>query len=306
MVRFSAEDEEEEEMVRGGGGTKRKLSGSGQEEEEEAFKIAAQSRDLEEKRRRESSSTTSGGGGISATIDPDVLDCPVCFEPLRPPLFQCQNGHVACSSCCNKLQNKCPSCKLSINYSRCLALEKVIESIKVPCPYAKDGCKGKLSYAEHLSHADTCIFAPCFCPMPSCTFSASAQLLSSHFDDCHRDSFVRLPYDVPVPIFLDCKDPFCVLRGPRGEIFLLLNDEGCMNSGNGLSMACIGPQGLEGALRYELAVARNGDSLQLKACMTNVKKWMGSYPTNVFLVVPQDFQVCGKVIVDIRIQKQLP
>lgn len=301
MVRFSAEDEEEEVMARGGrgggGGTKRKLRSSGQEEEA-AFKISAQRRDLEEERRRESS---SGGGGISATIDPDVLDCPVCFEPLRPPLFQCQNGHVACSSCCNKLQNKCPSCKLSINYSRCLALEKVIESIKVPCPYAKDGCKRKLSYAEHLSHADTCIFVPCFCPVPSCTFSASAQLLSSHFDDCHKDC-VCLPYDESVTIFLDCKEPFCVLRGTRGEIFLLLNDEGCVNSGNALSMTCIGYQGLEGSVRYyELAVARNGASLQLKAYMTNVKKWMGSYPTNVFLVIPQDFQVCGQIIVDIRI-----
>ncbi|KAL6646417.1 hypothetical protein ACP70R_018025 [Stipagrostis hirtigluma subsp. patula] len=27
-------------------------------------------------------------GGISVRIDPDVLDCSICFEPLRPPLYQ--------------------------------------------------------------------------------------------------------------------------------------------------------------------------------------------------------------------------
>jgi len=26
--------------------------------------------------------------GISVRIDPDVLDCSICFEPLRPPLYQ--------------------------------------------------------------------------------------------------------------------------------------------------------------------------------------------------------------------------
>jgi E3 ubiquitin-protein ligase SIAH1 len=27
-------------------------------------------------------------GAISVRIDPEVLDCSICFEPLRPPLYQ--------------------------------------------------------------------------------------------------------------------------------------------------------------------------------------------------------------------------
>ncbi|KAI4324058.1 hypothetical protein L6164_023624 [Bauhinia variegata] len=32
--------------------------------------------------------------------DPEVLDCFICYEPLSIPVFQCENGHIACSSCC--------------------------------------------------------------------------------------------------------------------------------------------------------------------------------------------------------------
>jgi E3 ubiquitin-protein ligase SIAH1 len=29
-----------------------------------------------------------GDAGISMRIDPDLLDCSICFEPLCPPLYQ--------------------------------------------------------------------------------------------------------------------------------------------------------------------------------------------------------------------------
>nr|GEY26883.1 TRAF-like protein [Tanacetum cinerariifolium] len=41
---------------------------------------------------------------------PDVLDCPICLYPLFTPVFQCDNGHIACFSCCSKLKTKCPFC----------------------------------------------------------------------------------------------------------------------------------------------------------------------------------------------------
>ncbi|KAH7845541.1 hypothetical protein Vadar_003322 [Vaccinium darrowii] len=65
----------------------------------------------------------SGSGSLLLT-DPDVLDCPICLEHLISPVFQCNNGHVACSSCCIKLGNKCPSCSMPIGYNRCRAIEK--------------------------------------------------------------------------------------------------------------------------------------------------------------------------------------
>ena len=38
--------------------------------------------------------------GISVRIDPDVLDCSICFEPLRPPLYQVVNSPVENRTCC--------------------------------------------------------------------------------------------------------------------------------------------------------------------------------------------------------------
>lgn len=31
--------------------------------------------------------------GITGIIDPDVLDCTICFHPLRPPVFQVSSLH---------------------------------------------------------------------------------------------------------------------------------------------------------------------------------------------------------------------
>ncbi|TVU17658.1 hypothetical protein EJB05_33706, partial [Eragrostis curvula] len=35
--------------------------------------------------------------------DTDPFDCDVCCHPLKPPIFECDNGHPLCSSCRDKL-----------------------------------------------------------------------------------------------------------------------------------------------------------------------------------------------------------
>ncbi|CAA7057590.1 unnamed protein product [Microthlaspi erraticum] len=55
----------------------------------------------------------------SLMLDFDVINCPVCCEPLAVPIFQCENGHLDCSSCCPKLSNKCPACALPVGHIRC-------------------------------------------------------------------------------------------------------------------------------------------------------------------------------------------
>ncbi|GAB2288885.1 hypothetical protein Dimus_023192 [Dionaea muscipula] len=78
--------------------------------------------------------------------DRDVLHCPICLDPLTSPVFQCVDGHIACSSCCGKLENKCPSCRKEIGRIRCRAIEKVIDSVKINCCYADYGCKALVSW----------------------------------------------------------------------------------------------------------------------------------------------------------------
>ncbi|XP_008811971.2 E3 ubiquitin-protein ligase SINA-like 10 isoform X3 [Phoenix dactylifera] len=127
MARFSLEDEEEEM----GDGRRKKRSGGAEEidrrspkkgkksktkgkremgnevEGEEEAEVAAgeeeggEGGEVEEEEKKEAeqgdggiSSGKENGDGISVRIDPDVLDCCICYEPLRPPLLQGDDGHL--------------------------------------------------------------------------------------------------------------------------------------------------------------------------------------------------------------------
>ncbi|CAN6336288.1 unnamed protein product [Urochloa humidicola] len=83
--------------------------------------------------------------------DADALDCGVCFLPLKAPIFQCEVGHVVCSPCCDKLKatGKCHVCGVATtSYRRCHAMERMVESIHVPCPHAAHGCTARPAYHD--------------------------------------------------------------------------------------------------------------------------------------------------------------
>ena len=52
------------------------------------------------------------------------LECPVCFEYMKPPISMCENGHSICSDCKPKMNN-CPSCRRPFLQVRNLALESL-------------------------------------------------------------------------------------------------------------------------------------------------------------------------------------
>ena len=37
------------------------------------------------------------------------LECPVCMEISRPPIYQCEEGHIICAAC-KPILTQCPSC----------------------------------------------------------------------------------------------------------------------------------------------------------------------------------------------------
>ncbi|CAA6665384.1 unnamed protein product [Spirodela intermedia] len=163
----------------------------------------------------ESSEHSSGGGNgssdggkesVTVTIDLDVLECPICYEIMDPPIFQCQNGHITCSSCCAKM-NRCHSCLLPLGPTRCLALEKVVESIKVPCPYAGNGCGEIVGYAQRDAHKAACSHAPCHCPIAGCAFTGSVPQLARHFRSLHAHCGSSLPYNRSLKLSLDDRSP---------------------------------------------------------------------------------------------------
>ncbi|CAH8335714.1 unnamed protein product [Eruca vesicaria subsp. sativa] len=110
-------------------------------------------------------------------LDLDVTDCPICYHPLTIPIFQCDNGHIACSTCCQKLSEKCATCSLP-TLSRNRAMERVLELLKVPCP--NDGCSKIVTCSETAAHVKHCPFTQRTCPFSSCDFTCSFKDLFEH------------------------------------------------------------------------------------------------------------------------------
>ncbi|GJN05965.1 hypothetical protein PR202_ga23644 [Eleusine coracana subsp. coracana] len=125
---------------------------------------------------------------LTVELEPEVLDCPICSEPLEPPIFQCALGHLICSTCYNKIPKlkKCHHCSRKCDYNRCYGIENIIGSIQVPCSNSKYGCAIKTSYSEKEDHKRTCPNAPCFCPEIGCSFVGSTGMLLQHLTTKHH------------------------------------------------------------------------------------------------------------------------
>ncbi|XP_053698322.1 uncharacterized protein LOC128745309 [Sabethes cyaneus] len=67
---------------------------------------------------------------LSASMQTIVaaLECPVCFDTIPPPVFQCQNGHLVCSRC-RVRSERCAICRERYSFGRSLLAEQVYQSI---------------------------------------------------------------------------------------------------------------------------------------------------------------------------------
>ncbi|TVU17738.1 hypothetical protein EJB05_33789, partial [Eragrostis curvula] len=104
--------------------------------------------------------------------------------------MKCNVGHIVCSPCHNKLMGtvKCHLCGINVagGYRRCHAMERLVESIRVPCPNATDGCTAMPAYCHQQNHRQACPHAPYSCPGKNCGFIGymNAGLLD-HFSGTH-------------------------------------------------------------------------------------------------------------------------
>ncbi|CAA0319667.1 unnamed protein product [Arabidopsis thaliana] len=134
---------------------------------------------------------TASGSEVarSATLlELDLLDCPICYHKLGAPIYQCDNGHIACSSCCKKVKYKCPYCSLRIGFFRSRILEKIVEAVVVSCPNAKYGCTEKIPYdnESESAHERVCEFTLCYCPEPECKYTGVYTDLYRHYHAEHK------------------------------------------------------------------------------------------------------------------------
>lgn len=102
--------------------------------------------------------------------------------------LQCHNGHTLCSTCKTRVHNRCPTCRQELGDIRCLALEKVAESLELPCKYYSLGCPEIFPYYSKLKHESVCNFRPYNCPYAGseCSVVGDIPFLVAHLRDDHK------------------------------------------------------------------------------------------------------------------------
>lgn len=107
---------------------------------------------------------------------------------LISSILQCRNGHTLCSTCKTRVQNRCPTCRQELGDIRCLALEKVAETLDLPCKYCSLGCPGIFPYYSKLKHETVCKFRPYNCPYAGseCSTVGDIPYLVAHLRDDHK------------------------------------------------------------------------------------------------------------------------
>lgn len=205
--------------------------------------------------------------------------------------LQCDNGHIACSSCCSKVNRKCPFCSTPIGSSnnRCAGLEKFIESIsRISCKNAKYGCKKTGAYSKKGEHEQMCPHAICNCPHPLCPFAGSFKNLYRHFGIEHASSTTRFTYNTTFIHRVELNQKQMFLQEQLGSVVFILNHE-VQEHGRAFNVECVGPSTLKTCFVHQLTAESMDTSLSLKSVPEIYTEWSKHTPTKNYLTVPSEF-----------------
>ncbi|CAH2051371.1 unnamed protein product [Thlaspi arvense] len=134
----------------------------------------------------------------------------------------CDNGHLACASCCPKLNGKCPACALPIGHVRCRAMESVLISVFVPCPNAMFGCAKNVTYGTESIHEKECVFSRCSCPALDCDYTGSYKDLWGHYDTHQKKGLKNLGQRLATR--LTCGDSFIARMNISDKILIKIQE----------------------------------------------------------------------------------
>ncbi|XP_022173585.1 E3 ubiquitin-protein ligase siah-1-like isoform X3 [Myzus persicae] len=115
-----------------------------------------------------------------------LFECPVCFEHIVPPIFQCLLGHLICNKCVLMCEN-CPTCRNPFNSKRNLYMEKVGYLVKFPCRNALTGCKQQMFVGQKEVHEKECSYRHYQCFFTNCAWKGYYPELHSHMINNHNN-----------------------------------------------------------------------------------------------------------------------
>ena len=134
-----------------------------------------------------------------------MLECPVCYNTMFPPIRQCAEGHNFCDKCCTKLMNsehdsarKCPSCRVRLRcpVARARNLEVWASEVGLLVECDHHPCRERFPYGEHAAHKATCVGQTVACPKAGCCWRGEPHLLGQHLQS-EEGGHGLLPCAVP-------------------------------------------------------------------------------------------------------------
>jgi E3 ubiquitin-protein ligase SIAH1 len=145
---------------------------------------------------------------------------------MRPPIFQCLNGHSVCGECQQRVE-KCPTCSgASIDTRNLLAEELAYKVIRVyPCKNTARGCNEKAPLEAMKKHESVCPHRMYHCLVGregGCTWIGRRSAILPHTEQKHRKYISRsdlcqFKYE-KFNVLQECK--ISRIFSFRGEIFL--------------------------------------------------------------------------------------
>lgn len=110
----------------------------------------------------------------------ESVECPVCFSvPRAPPVPCCQNGHVICTRCKEKVEH-CPTCRIPMTNCVSQVAATIIQRIQHPCDFRDAGCQQRFDINAIDQHEERCMYRLVRCPHWACDEMISLTSLTSH------------------------------------------------------------------------------------------------------------------------------
>jgi hypothetical protein len=141
------------------------------------------------------------------------LECPICLEVKRGcHIFQCQNGHIACSDCYAKL-TQCPECRIALSRQgiRCLRVEQLIDGLPMHCKHLEAGCSFETTEGNDVrtKHESDCMYILVPCPHTACDKKVALAHLEDHVVSHHKteriESSSEKQFTVEWPVNINSK-----------------------------------------------------------------------------------------------------